>query len=124
MMTDKINKGGRKIDKHGKWLPGTSGNPAGKPKGARNKITLVKEAVMRGEGLSPAEMLHEIAMRNFAQQTTTGDNIAMKAIVEMNKYIEISAETEAKKDVTLMSDEELHKELQRVMKGFNGKDNG
>ena len=118
-MTDKFNKDGRRIDAKGKWLPGTSGNPNGKPKGARNKLTLVKEAVMRGEGLSPAEMLHEIAMRNFATQTTTGDNIAMKAIVEMNKYIEVGPDKDSQVDISVMTDEELQIELRRVLGGFD-----
>lgn len=31
-----------------KWRPGQSGNPAGRPKGVRNKITMMKE-VLEGE---------------------------------------------------------------------------
>jgi len=62
------------------WKAGESGNPKGKPIGSKNKLTLTKEAFSRGEGLSPADMLVEIARRNFAQATTAGDSLAMKAI--------------------------------------------
>jgi Family of unknown function (DUF5681) len=31
------------------FKPGESGNPAGKPKGARNKVTLAIEALLDGE---------------------------------------------------------------------------
>ena len=118
MNKDTYNPNERKTDSKGKFLPGHSGNPAGKPKGARNKLTLVREAAERGEGLSPAEMLIEIARRNFAQQTTSGDNLAMKAIIEANKFIEVSADVDAQTDVTTMTDDELQAELRRVLGGF------
>lgn len=31
------------------WKPGESGNPAGRPKGARNKATLAVEALLDGQ---------------------------------------------------------------------------
>src|SRR5258708_7000103 len=31
----------------GRFLPGRSGNPAGRPRGSRNKLTVVKEALRR-----------------------------------------------------------------------------
>ena len=110
------NRAGREVDKKGRWLSGTSGNPAGKPKGARNKLTLVREAAERGEGLSPGEMLMEIARRNFAEQTTSGDNIAIKAIIEANKYIEASKDAEiGSEKLKEMTDEEIQEELERIL---------
>ena len=104
------------VDHPGKWVKGISGNPKGKPAGAKNKLTLVKEAAERGEGLSPGEMLMEIARRNFAQRTVSGDNIAMKAIIEANKYIEVSKDAEV--DVSKlkeMTDEEINAELVKMI---------
>jgi hypothetical protein len=90
------------------WKKGESGNPKGKPLGSRNKLTLTKEAFSRGEGLSPADMLVEIARRNFAQATTAGDNLAMKAIIEANKFIEPTADAEViKENVKDVSTEDL-----------------
>lgn len=99
-----------------RFQKGSSGNPAGKPKGAKNKLTLVKEAATRGEGLSPAEMMMEIARRNYAQETTAGDNLALKAIIEANKYIEATADTKATlKDVKDMTDDEIKEEVLRLV---------
>jgi hypothetical protein len=90
------------------WKKGESGNPKGKPIGSKNKLTLTKEAFSRGEGLSPADMLVEIARRNFAQATTAGDSLAMKAIIEANKFIEPTADAETiKENVKDVSTEEL-----------------
>ena len=70
--------------------------------------TLTKEAFSRGEGLSPADMLVEIARRNFAQATTAGDSLAMKAIIEANKFIEPTADAEViKENVKDVSTEDL-----------------
>ena len=103
-------------DHRGKWKKGQSGNPAGKPKGAKNKLTLVKEAAERGEGLSPGEMLMEIAHRNFSQHTSTGDNIAIKAIIEANKYIETSKDAEiGSEKLKEMTDEEIREELEHIL---------
>lgn len=102
--------------KANRFQPGVGGNPRGKPKGAKNKLTLVKEAAERGEGLSPAEMMMEIARRNYSQQTLSGDNLALKAIIEANKYIEATADTKATlKDVKEMTDEEIHSEVLRLV---------
>jgi hypothetical protein len=97
-----------------RFQPGVSGNSNGKPLGAVNKITLVKEAIAKGEGLSPGEMMMEIAARNFGKDSTAGDALALKAIIEANKYVEPSADTQAvieASSVDDMTDEELDKEI-------------
>jgi hypothetical protein len=97
-----------------RFKPGVSGNPGGKPLGASHKITLVKEAIAKGEGLSPGEMMMEIAARNFGKDSTAGDALALKAIIEANKYVEPSADTQAvieASSVDDMTDEELDKEI-------------
>jgi hypothetical protein len=45
-MTEAKNKSSVPVKREkGKFLPGTSGNPAGRPKGSRNQITLLKESL-------------------------------------------------------------------------------
>ena len=52
------------------FLPGQSGNPAGRPRGARNKKTIALEALVDGEAeavmqkvVTLAKMGHDVAMR-------------------------------------------------------------
>ena len=91
------------------WKPGESGNPNGRPLGAKNKIRLTKEAFEEVAGLSPGEMLAMIAQRQFAQSTAAGDAMAIKAITEANKYIEPTqdAKTAAEAKVEELSEDEL-----------------
>ena len=44
-----------------KFVPGQSGNPAGKPKGARNKTTMAIEALLEGEADALARKVIEMA---------------------------------------------------------------
>ena len=91
------------------WKPGESGNPNGRPLGAKNKIRLTKEAFEEVAGLSPGEMLAMIAQRQFAQSTAAGDAMAIKAITEANKYIEPTqdAKTAAEEKIEELSEDEL-----------------
>lgn len=41
------SQGPRRGNPH--WVPGVSGNPAGRPKGARNKATVILQAVMEAD---------------------------------------------------------------------------
>jgi hypothetical protein len=77
------------------WKPGESGNPKGRPLGAKNKMKYTKEAFEVAAGLSPGEMLAKIAARQFAQNTNQGDAGAIKAISEANKYIEPTQDAKA-----------------------------
>src|SRR5215216_6798668 len=43
------------------WEPGVSGNPAGKPKGARNKTTLAMEALLDGDAEAITQKAIELA---------------------------------------------------------------
>jgi hypothetical protein len=49
------------------FRPGQSGNPAGKPKGARNKTTLAIEALLDGEGEALTKKAIELAKNGDMQ---------------------------------------------------------
>ena len=105
------------------WKPGESGNPIGRPLGAKNKLKLTKEAFEEIAGISPGEMLAMIAQRQFAQSTTNGDAMAIKAITEANKYIEPTQDAKTANDekVEDMSEEDLMTRLLELTK-TNSKD--
>ena len=100
------------------WKPGESGNPKGRPLGSKNKLKLPKEAFEEIAGISPGEMLAMIAQRQFAQSTTNGDAMAIKAITEANKYIEPTqdAKTANEEKVEDMSEEDLMTRLLELTK--------
>jgi hypothetical protein len=56
------------------FLPGQSGNPAGRPRGSRNKKTLFLEALLDGES--------EALMRRLIGLAKMGDDLAMRLCVE------------------------------------------
>jgi len=56
------------------FLPGQSGNPAGRPGGARNKKTIALEALLDGES--------EALMEKIIAFAKMGDDIAMRLCVE------------------------------------------
>lgn len=57
-----------------RWRPGQSGNPNGRPKGARNKASIVAENLLDGE--SPA------IIRKLISQAKKGQAIALKLVIE------------------------------------------
>jgi Family of unknown function (DUF5681) len=56
------------------FKPGKSGNPRGKPKGARNKITLAIESLLDGEA--------EAITRKAVEMAKGGDTTAMRLVME------------------------------------------
>jgi hypothetical protein len=118
MRNDKQREADKKMVAAGKpyrFQPGVSGNPNGRPKGSKTKITLTKEAFEEVAGLSPGEMLAMIAQRHFAQNTAAGDALAIKAIMEANKYIEPTKDALAENEnVTEMSREEITSRLKNL----------
>ena len=56
------------------WKPGESGNPAGKPKGARNKTTLAVEALLDGEA--------ETITRKAIEKAIGGDLTAIRLCLD------------------------------------------
>jgi len=63
---------GRKQDT--RFKPGNSGNPAGKPKGTRNRATLAMEALLDGEA--------EALTRKAVELALEGDTTAMRLCLE------------------------------------------
>ena len=61
-------------DKHWQFKKGESGNPAGKPKGARNKATLAVQALFEGEAEAISRKAIELAL--------TGDMTALRLCLE------------------------------------------
>ena len=57
-MTQSTENSGRH---QGQFKPGQSGNPSGKPKGARNKVTLALEALLDGEAEALTKKAIELA---------------------------------------------------------------
>ena len=58
----------------GKFQPGQSGNPAGKPKGARHKVTLAVHALLEEEA--------EAISRKAIELAKAGDMTAIKLVLE------------------------------------------
>lgn len=56
------------------FKPGQSGNPAGKPKGARNRATLAVEALLEGEA--------EALSRKAIDLALAGDTVALRLCLE------------------------------------------
>ena len=56
------------------FKPGQSGNPAGRPKGARNKTTLAVEALLDGEA--------EALTRKAIEKALEGDSVALRLCLE------------------------------------------
>jgi len=63
--------GGKQV---GRFQKGKSGNPAGKPKGARNKTTLAMEALLDGEA--------EAIVRKAIEKAKEGDPTALRMCLE------------------------------------------
>lgn len=56
------------------FKPGKSGNPSGKPKGARNKTTLAMQSLLDGEA--------EAITRKAVEMAKGGDTTAMRLVME------------------------------------------
>jgi hypothetical protein len=65
----------------GQFAPGVSGNPAGKPRGARHKTTLAIEALLEGE----AEGLTRAAIEKALEGDTTALRLCLDRIAPPRK---------------------------------------
>lgn len=64
-MSEKTPEGTRKPPASA-WRPGESGNPKGRPKGARNKTTLAVESLMQGQAEAVAQKAVALALEGDA----------------------------------------------------------
>jgi hypothetical protein len=67
-------QGGRRRDERGRFPRGVSGNPAGRPLGARNAATQLAEALLDGEA--------EALVRKVVERALEGDAAMLKLAVE------------------------------------------
>jgi Family of unknown function (DUF5681) len=58
----------------GRWRPGESGNPAGRPRGTKNKVTLAAEALLDGEA--------EAITRKAVELAKAGDLAAIRICMD------------------------------------------
>src|SRR5690348_4374732 len=71
----------------GRFAPGCSGNPKGRPKGARSRTTLWDEALRQGEGVE--------RVRQVLDDAEAGDGVALRFCVDRiepksrERYVEI-----------------------------------
>jgi len=56
----------RRRDANGRFVPGQSGNPAGKKPGTRNRATVLREALADGEGVAAARIVIDKALAGNA----------------------------------------------------------
>ncbi len=71
-MNDTDKKTGQK--QVGSFAPGVSGNPAGRPRGSRNKTTLAIEALLDGEA--------EALTRKPIERALAGDGVALRLCLD------------------------------------------
>ena len=60
--------------KQGRFQPGKSGNPAGRPKGSRHAVTLAVEALLDGEA--------EVITRKAVEAAKAGDMVAIRLVLD------------------------------------------
>jgi hypothetical protein len=74
MSTNSENTDAKQSDKPWQFQPGQSGNPAGKPKGTRNKTTLAVQELLDGEA--------EALTRRAIEMALAGDITALRLCLE------------------------------------------
>lgn len=84
----------------GKFLPGKSGNPAGRPKGSKNQITILKQSLelMLREQAAP----DMAGVLDKAIELAKEGNVAMiKLLLEMHMSKGVSDDKEAKEKLAI-----------------------
>jgi len=96
---------------HSRFKPGQSGNPKGKPKGAKNLATIVNNAikekvVVTENGKRKAISKLEAAIKQFVNKAATGDQKAMVQLLPLVQMIEGRFEAAAAAAIPAMSEED------------------
>ena len=76
--SDQESKSGRG---NPKWLDGKGGNPAGRPKGSKNKSTLVQEAIRQQSEELIIRHLPDV-IEEVIQQARKGNMVAAKMLLD------------------------------------------
>jgi len=103
MMNDKIKPyevGYGKPPQNTRFKPGQSGNPKGKPKGAKNLATIVDKAikervVVSENGKRRSVTKLEVAVKQLVNKAAIGDPKAMTQLLPLVQIIEGRAEADA-----------------------------
>lgn len=104
--TSGYNVGFGKPPKHSRFRTGTSGNPAGRPKGTKNlasvlERTLREEVIIRESGVSKTVTKLEAAIQQLVKKAVSGDLAALRQLVSL---VSLVRETAPDNNPTLQSD--------------------
>lgn len=77
----------------GQFKKGQSGNPAGKPKGAKNKMTIFKEAMIQGAEetfVKNIEKITEVVCAKAAEGDLTAAKMVLDRLIPIRKAVDIN----------------------------------
>lgn len=86
------------------WKKGQSGNPAGRPKGAKGKVTLLREAVLQNAETTVLESWQDIVETTIAL-ANSGDTTALKIlwdrVIPSKRAVDINHNNQDKLNITI-----------------------
>ena len=89
------------------FKPGQSGNPKGKPKGAKSHVTRKRETEILAAGITPLDYMLEV-LRDITQPTERRDEMAKAAAPYIHpKLASIEANVHQESNVHIMSDKPM-----------------
>jgi Family of unknown function (DUF5681) len=115
---------------HTRFQKGVSGNPRGRPKGARNLATVLertlKERVVINEnGIRKTVTKLEAAIKQLANKAASGDLLAMRLLTALAGSAEVgTAAAPSKSDLSDADQKVMARFLERLEKPEKGDDNG
>jgi len=113
-----------------RFRKGVSGNPKGRPKGARNLATVLertlKERVVINEnGVRRVVSKLEAAVKQLVNKAASGDLLAMRQLTALAGSDEIEASAARNKSDLPEADQKvMNRLLERLQKSAKGKDDG